>query len=99
VHSAPRSDYPILFENVIERPGFRACVTWWSRTDAIRLARKDFVNDALMMAVVEKIGIDATVKKRHSSAEFERAWQINWANVRLDDTFDERTRKGHHGVR
>ncbi len=35
--------------------------------------------------IVGKMGIDATVKKRHDPADFERAWPINWGKVRLDD--------------
>ena len=35
--------------------------------------------------VVGKIGIDATVKSRHDTADFERAWPRNWGKVKLED--------------
>jgi 2,5-furandicarboxylate decarboxylase 1 len=35
--------------------------------------------------LVGKMGIDATIKKRHDPADFERAWPINWGKVRLED--------------
>jgi UbiD family decarboxylase len=35
--------------------------------------------------VTGKIGIDATIKSRHSRADFERAWPRNWGKVRLED--------------
>lgn len=35
--------------------------------------------------VVGKIGIDATVKRRHNVADFERAWPMNWGKVHLGD--------------
>lgn len=32
-----------------------------------------------------KMGIDATIKKRHNPADFERAWPVNWGKTRLAD--------------
>jgi UbiD family decarboxylase len=34
---------------------------------------------------VGKIGLDATRKSRHDLHDFDRAWPINWGNVRLED--------------
>jgi UbiD family decarboxylase len=35
--------------------------------------------------IVGKVGVDATVKSRHDSADFERAWPLNWGKVHLKD--------------
>jgi len=35
--------------------------------------------------IVGKMGIDATIKRRHDPADFERAWPVNWGKVRLED--------------
>jgi 2,5-furandicarboxylate decarboxylase 1 len=35
--------------------------------------------------VVGKLGIDATIKDRHDAADFERAWPVNWGQVKLED--------------
>ena len=35
--------------------------------------------------VVGKIGFDATVKSRHDTADFARAWPKNWGQVQLAD--------------
>jgi 2,5-furandicarboxylate decarboxylase 1 len=35
--------------------------------------------------LVGKMGIDATRKKRHNAADFDRAWPMNWGKVRLED--------------
>jgi 2,5-furandicarboxylate decarboxylase 1 len=40
---------------------------------------------AYPMRVTGKIGIDATIKSRHNSADFERAWPRNWGKVFLKD--------------
>ena len=32
-----------------------------------------------------KMGIDATIKSRHDSSDFERAWPRNWGSVKLSD--------------
>ena len=34
---------------------------------------------------VGKMGIDATIKSRHDTADFERAWPRNWGKVKLED--------------
>lgn len=35
--------------------------------------------------VVGKMGLDATVKKRHDATDFERAWPAGWGAVKLED--------------
>lgn len=45
----------------------------------------DPIPDHYPFRTVGKIGIDATIKRRHDPADFERAWPINWGNVRLED--------------
>jgi 2,5-furandicarboxylate decarboxylase 1 len=35
--------------------------------------------------IVGKIGIDATAKPRHDVRDFERAWPLNWGEVKLED--------------
>jgi len=35
--------------------------------------------------IAGKMGIDATVKKRHDKADFQRAWPVNWGKVFLKD--------------
>jgi 2,5-furandicarboxylate decarboxylase 1 len=37
-----------------------------------------------------KIGFDATIKSRHDSADFARAWPKNWGRVHLADYIDNR---------
>lgn len=43
------------------------------------------IPDDYPFRVVGKMGIDATVKKRHDKADFRRAWPVNWGKVLLRD--------------
>lgn len=43
------------------------------------------VADAPPWRTVGKIGIDATIKSRHNTADFERSWPINWGKTKLED--------------
>jgi UbiD family decarboxylase len=41
--------------------------------------------DSYPFRLVGKMGIDATVKKRHDLRDFARAWPMNWGQVHLND--------------
>jgi 2,5-furandicarboxylate decarboxylase 1 len=43
------------------------------------------IPDDYPFRVSGKIGIDATIKKRHNAADFQRAWPMNWGKVFLKD--------------
>ncbi len=44
--------------------------------------------DPIGHRVVEKVGIDASVKGRHDASDFELAWPEGWDDINLEDYLD-----------
>ena len=65
----------------------RRATSSWCRTRAARPTIRPACRstDIIRIALVGKIGIDATAKARHDLKDFDRAWPVNWGKVRLED--------------